>query len=165
MKILFAMLLVIASAFAFAIASVDAQHPYLALTTNSDKTATIYIGAIGEYAPYLTNNGEVVFRTMYIQVIAQNGMATGEQFESLGVINCDEQVYKLVTFWHKPSNKEEGLYMFPKETIIDSIVNEFKNQQSVKVKPNSVMSNLVDASCNYVNKPKPKKDTAIKIEI
>jgi len=158
MKMLIVLLFIFISTLAFSAPAKN--NSYLEITKTPDGTATIYIGATGSYAPRLISDDNVIFETMFVQNKAQNGMTTGEQFESVGLVNCDTQLYKLVVIWHKPSTKDKGVYTFPEKTLIDNVFADFKQQEAVKAKPNSMISKVIDAACNYVDKTDPKRKLA-----
>jgi hypothetical protein len=158
MKMLIVLLFIFISTLAFS--ALPENNSYLEIAKTPDGTATIYIGAAGSYAPRLISDDNVIFETMFVQNKAQNGMTTGEQFESVGLVNCDAQLYKLVVIWHKPSAKDKGVYAFPEKTLIDDVFADFKQQEAVKAKPNSIMAMVIDAACNYVDNTDPKRKLA-----
>lgn len=166
MKILIAFFLGIMFSFALADESkqsIDAEHPYMAVAFNADETAIIYIGAFEKYLPVKTNAGDVVFQTMYVQIKAQNGMALGEKFESVVITNCERQIYKMVTVWHKPNQDSPGVSTFQdKNKRQADLEAAFTRQETSNVITNSPIASLVDAACNYIankegyKKPAPK---------
>jgi hypothetical protein len=160
MKIFFILLLILTSTFSNA--SVDVDHPYLQIAKSSDGTGTIYIGAVGSMLPRKTKNGDVIFQTMFIQDEGQNGMLAGEEFESVMLANCDNQIYKMVTVWHKPSKDLPGKLTFPVETLGKDLANALTKQEASKISPNSIIAKVVDAACNYVNYDKKKPENHVK---
>ena len=147
---------------ALASPKVDADHPYLQIAKSSDGTGTIYIGAVGSMLPRKNKNGDVIFQTMFIQDEGQNGILAGEEFESVMLANCDNQIYKMVTVWHKPSKDLPGKLTFPVETLGKDLAVALGKQEASKISPNSIIAKVVDAACNYVNYGKKKSDKPIK---
>jgi hypothetical protein len=137
------------------------KQPYFELNSSVDDKSTIFIGAVGDYLPFKADNNDVIIRAMMKQNVAANGHPKGEQYEYVVVANCDMQAIKIITVWHLPYEGATLVSAFPDLHVDDlakAIVDAVNNSPAESVSPNTLIANVVDAGCKYINPPPPPEE-------
>jgi hypothetical protein len=134
------------------VSGVDADHPYFNVGGSPDGTLSVYIGAYGDYVPAKIKD-EVLIRAMIVQTIEEPGSPKGQEHEYVVMASCPNQTAKVVQIWQRPAAGAEGISRFPNlspDKKADAIVALINDTESVPFPPNSPVSLVVDAGCNFV---------------
>lgn len=136
------------------------NFPYLKVATSADNASSFFIGAVGDYAPALQKSGDVLIHNMVLQDRGRNGNPLGQRVESLILVNCDHQVYKIVPYLFQPSKDEPAQLMFPTAASMKKLdlTKEFNSAEPKKVISNSMLSKVTDLGCDYIENMKNHQD-------